>query len=158
MRNAAFYNLFLEIHSAHLSAEDSKKYFLQTKICLLTCITFQTSKLVAHLHSYEHPTELVFKVTCFPSRGVWAAHSFKDCTSAQVTIPGFMSLSPTLWVLCCPCGACFRSSVSLSLCPSLLALSLSQKKKNNGGWCAWVAQSVKCPTLDFSSGHDFTVC
>ena len=22
----------------------------------------------------------------------------------------------------------------------------------------WVAQSVKCPTLDFSSGHDVTVC
>ena len=23
---------------------------------------------------------------------------------------------------------------------------------------AWVAHSVKCPILDFSSGHDLTVC
>ena len=23
---------------------------------------------------------------------------------------------------------------------------------------AWVAQSVKCPTLDFGSGHDLAVC
>ena len=25
-------------------------------------------------------------------------------------------------------------------------------------WVAWVVQSVKCPTLDFSSGHNLTVC
>ena len=25
-------------------------------------------------------------------------------------------------------------------------------------WGAWVAQLVKCPTLDFGSGHDLTVC
>ena len=25
-------------------------------------------------------------------------------------------------------------------------------------WGAWVAQGVKCLTLDFSSGHDLTVC
>ena len=24
-------------------------------------------------------------------------------------------------------------------------------------WYTWVAQSIKCLTLDFSSGHDFTV-
>ena len=26
------------------------------------------------------------------------------------------------------------------------------------GWGAWVAQSVKHPTLDFGSGHDLIVC
>ena len=30
------------------------------------------------------------------------------------------------------------------------------KKKTVGG--AWVAQLVKCLTLDFGSGHDLTVC
>ena len=29
--------------------------------------------------------------------------------------------------------------------------------KNADAWGAWVAQLVKCPTLDFSSGHDLTV-
>ena len=24
-------------------------------------------------------------------------------------------------------------------------------------WAAWVAQSLKCPALDFGSGHDLTV-
>ena len=31
------------------------------------------------------------------------------------------------------------------------------KKKGCMTWGAWVAQSVKCPTLDFSSGHDLRV-
>ena len=26
------------------------------------------------------------------------------------------------------------------------------------GWDAWMAQWVKCPTLDFGSGHDGSVC
>ena len=30
-------------------------------------------------------------------------------------------------------------------------------KKQIGDWGAWVAQSVKRLTLDFSSGHDLTV-
>ena len=47
-------------------------------------------------------------------------------------------------------GACFRSCVSLSLCPSLalsLSLSLSQKI-NLGRWSA----------SNFSSGHDLSAC
>ena len=31
------------------------------------------------------------------------------------------------------------------------------KFKRHYTWGAWVAQSVKCPTLDFGSGHDLTV-
>ena len=30
--------------------------------------------------------------------------------------------------------------------------------KNLGGRGAWVAQSIKRPTLDFGSGHDARVC
>ena len=30
------------------------------------------------------------------------------------------------------------------------------KKKHP--WGTWVAQSVKCPTLDFDSDHDLTIC
>ena len=30
--------------------------------------------------------------------------------------------------------------------------------KSTGCWGTWVAQSVKHPTLDLSSGHDLTVC
>ena len=29
--------------------------------------------------------------------------------------------------------------------------------KNNSNWRSWVAQSAKCLTLDFGSGHDLTV-
>jgi len=35
-------------------------------------------------------------------------------------------------------------------------LSLKKKKKEGRG-CTWVAQLVKCPTLDFGSGHDLRV-
>ena len=35
------------------------------------------------------------------------------------------------------------------------SMDIFQKVKNRG---SWVAQSVKHPTLDFSSGHDLTVC
>ena len=31
-------------------------------------------------------------------------------------------------------------------------------KTESRSWGAWVAQSVKHPTLDLSSGHDLTVC
>ena len=31
------------------------------------------------------------------------------------------------------------------------------KVGGRSGACAWVVQSVKCPTLDFGSGHDLTV-
>ena len=32
-----------------------------------------------------------------------------------------------------------------------------QVLKSDTSWGAWVAQSVKRPTLDFGSGHDLTV-
>ena len=60
-------------------------------------------------------------------------------------------------------------SVSLSPCPSpVCALFLSLKNKQTlkkfidkklfySSWGAWVAQLVKCLTLDFSSGHDLMV-
>ena len=35
---------------------------------------------------------------------------------------------------------------------------LNKYKDGNGdSWGAWMAQSVKCPTLDFVSGHDLRV-
>ena len=37
----------------------------------------------------------------------------------------------------------------------MLDTDLCQNKAGNGG--AWVARSVKIPTLDLSSGHDLTV-
>ena len=61
-------------------------------------------------------------------------------------------------------GACLGFCVSLALCPSPAhALSLSKinkhlkSKQTNKGKGTWVAQLVKYPTLDFSSGHDLTV-
>ena len=60
-------------------------------------------------------------------------------------------------------GVCFGFCVSsLCTCPNCaLYLSVSQKQINVKKFCfnysergAWVAQSVKCPTLGFGSGHD----
>ena len=39
----------------------------------------------------------------------------------------------------------------------LLRNNLTHPFKNSNSWGAWVAQSVKHPTLDLGSGHDLTV-
>ena len=57
--------------------------------------------------------------------GAWVAQSVELPTLAQVKIPQLVGWSPTLGSAL-TAGACFRSSVSLSLCPSL-ALSLKNK-------------------------------
>ena len=75
----------------------------------------------------------------------WLSQLSVPLNSAQVMISQFMSLSALSWTLCCQQGACFRSSVSLSLCPSPHTRSHSLSLKNKH-WAAWVAQSVKCPT------------
>ena len=41
---------------------------------------------------------------------------------------------------------------------TLSYLEPTRTVKKNKVWDTWVAQSVKCPTLSFSSGHDLTVC
>ena len=52
-----------------------------------------------------------------------------------------------------------KKAFSLSLCPSPICThSVSLSKKKGNSWGAWVAQSVKHLTVDFASGHDFTVC
>ena len=46
------------------------------------------------------------------------------------------------------------NSVLLSVSMNLTTLGTSYKCSHRD---AWVAQSVKCPTLDFGSGHDLVV-
>ena len=64
---------------------------------------------------------------------------FKPCIGlcAVMAEPALDSLSPSLSA------------------PPLVFLSFSQNKEY---WGAWVAQLVEHPTIDFSSGHDLTVC
>ena len=48
------------------------------------------------------------------------------------------------------------SRVTLGKFLTTLSLSLLIQEVSARG--AWGAQSVECPTLDFSSGHDLTAC
>ena len=92
------------------------------------------------------------------------AQSVKQPTSAQVMISRLEGSSPVSGsVLTAQSLKPASDSVSPSLCPSptqalslFLRLSLSLKNKptfrvSRG---AWVAQSVKQPTVGLSSGHD----
>ena len=52
---------------------------------------------------------------------------------------------------------CFISNTTFSYCSYFkicYCQTIESKNKNRG---TWVAQSIKHPTLDFSSGHDLTV-
>ena len=98
------------------------------------------------------------------------AQSVTPPTLAQVMISQFVSSSPeSVSGLTAQSLEPASDSVSLSVCPSA-ACSVSyivskvnkhlknffKNRKNH--WGAWVAQSVKCPTLNFCLGHDLTVC
>ena len=96
------------------------------------------------------------------------AQSVERPTSAQVMISWTVSSSPASGsVLTAQSLEAASDSVSppLSLCPSPThTLSLSPSKINflkkifkGKGGVAWVAESVKHPTLDFHSGRDLTV-
>ena len=47
-----------------------------------------------------------------------------------------------------------QHTAALTTLDTLLSIRSSKNKKNTG---TWVAQSVKCLTLDFGSGHDLSV-
>ena len=61
-------------------------------------------------------------------RGAWVAQSVECPTSAQVMISRFMSSTPTWGSLLSAQSLLRILSLPLSLCPSLLTLSLSQNK------------------------------
>ena len=82
--------------------------------------------------------------------------SLEHPASAQVVISQFMSSSPTVELAAISMEPALDPlSPRRPLCSSpACTLSLSKNKTFRG---AWVAHSVKHPTLGFGSGHDLTV-